>query len=152
MGVDTLWVDEKLVKEEEEAAAARVKEQARQKAQAKGAAPKALDSHKLAVLDQLLNQAQMFSQFLTEQVQTHQAGLEIVRSRLPQCLGTLDTTCYRDGFVERFGICNLEICGRKNVRTLERTHMMYLFTIVPHPHGHWQLQELPGNQCLLYYP
>ena len=23
--------------------------------------------------------------------------------------------------------------------------MMYLFTIVPHPHGHWQLQELRGN-------
>ena len=24
--------------------------------------------------------------------------------------------------------------------------MMYLFTTVPHPHGHWQLQELLGNQ------
>ena len=23
--------------------------------------------------------------------------------------------------------------------------MMYLFTIVPHPHGHWQPQELLGN-------
>ena len=23
---------------------------------------------------------------------------------------------------------------------------MYLFTTVPHPHGHWQLQELLGNQ------
>ena len=23
--------------------------------------------------------------------------------------------------------------------------MMYLFTTVPHPHGHWQLQELLGN-------
>ena len=22
---------------------------------------------------------------------------------------------------------------------------MYLFTTVPHPHGHWQLQELLGN-------
>ena len=30
--------------------------------------------------------------------------------------------------------------------------MMYLFTTVPHPHGHWQLQELLGNhlwsQCM----
>ena len=25
--------------------------------------------------------------------------------------------------------------------------MMYLFTTVPDPHGHWQLQELLGNQC-----
>ena len=24
-------------------------------------------------------------------------------------------------------------------------YMMYLFTTVPHPHGHWQLQELLGN-------
>ena len=24
--------------------------------------------------------------------------------------------------------------------------MMYLFTTVPHPHGHWQPQELFGNQ------
>ena len=24
--------------------------------------------------------------------------------------------------------------------------MMYLFTTVPHPHGHWQLQELLGNE------
>ena len=23
--------------------------------------------------------------------------------------------------------------------------VMYLFTTVPHPHGHWQLQELLGN-------
>ena len=26
--------------------------------------------------------------------------------------------------------------------------MMYLFTTVPHPHGHWQLQELLGNLCM----
>ena len=26
--------------------------------------------------------------------------------------------------------------------------MMYPFTTVPHPHGHWQLQELLGN---IYY-
>ena len=24
---------------------------------------------------------------------------------------------------------------------------MYLFTTLPHPQGHWQLQELLGNQC-----
>ena len=33
--------------------------------------------------------------------------------------------------------------------------IMYLFTTVPHPHGHWQLQELLGNHyyyiLLLYY-
>ena len=29
--------------------------------------------------------------------------------------------------------------------------MMYLFTTVPHPHGHWQLQELLGNQCYHYH-
>ena len=28
--------------------------------------------------------------------------------------------------------------------------MMYLFTTVPHPHGHWQLQELLGNQEQYY--
>ena len=28
--------------------------------------------------------------------------------------------------------------------------VMYLFTTVPHPHGHWQLQELLGNQCYHY--
>ena len=27
--------------------------------------------------------------------------------------------------------------------------MMYLFTTVPHPHGHWQLQELLGNGCVI---
>ena len=26
--------------------------------------------------------------------------------------------------------------------------LMYLFTTVPHPHGHWQLQELLGNQTV----
>ena len=29
-------------------------------------------------------------------------------------------------------------------------HCMYLFTTVPHPHGHWQLQELLGNRHVLY--
>ena len=30
--------------------------------------------------------------------------------------------------------------------------MMYLFTTVPHPHGHWQLQELLGNhEDLIYF-
>ena len=29
--------------------------------------------------------------------------------------------------------------------TLYLFAMMYLFTTVPHPHGHWQLQELLGN-------
>ena len=30
--------------------------------------------------------------------------------------------------------------------------MMYLFTTVPHPHGHWRLKELLGNNLLnLYY-
>ena len=29
--------------------------------------------------------------------------------------------------------------------------MMYLFTTVPRPHGHWQLQELLGNQCDHYH-
>ena len=28
--------------------------------------------------------------------------------------------------------------------------MMYLFTTVPHPHGHWQLQELLGNQYIVF--
>ena len=28
--------------------------------------------------------------------------------------------------------------------------MMYLFTTVPHPHGHWQLQELLGNDRYRY--
>ena len=27
----------------------------------------------------------------------------------------------------------------------------YLFATVPHPHGHWQLQELLGNQCYHYH-
>ena len=26
--------------------------------------------------------------------------------------------------------------------------MMHLFTTVPHPHGHWQLQEILGKQLL----
>ena len=29
--------------------------------------------------------------------------------------------------------------------------LMYLFTTVLHPHGHWQLQELLGNQCYHYH-
>ena len=39
------------------------------------------------------------------------------------------------------------------VTTLSWAHpgMMYLFTTVPHPHGHWQLQELLGNQCYHYH-
>ena len=24
---------------------------------------------------------------------------------------------------------------------------MYMFTTLPHPHGHWQIQELLGNYC-----
>ena len=28
---------------------------------------------------------------------------------------------------------------------------MYRFTTLPHPHGHWQLQELLGNQCYHYH-
>ena len=28
---------------------------------------------------------------------------------------------------------------------------MYLFTTVPHPHGHWQLQELLGNNVHVFY-
>ena len=27
--------------------------------------------------------------------------------------------------------------------------VMYLFTTEPHPHGHWQLQELLGNRNTL---
>ena len=27
--------------------------------------------------------------------------------------------------------------------------MMYRITTVPHPHGHWQLQELLGNHSIL---
>ena len=29
---------------------------------------------------------------------------------------------------------------------------MYLFTTVPYPHGHWQLQELLGNTSLRVNP
>ena len=39
--------------------------------------------------------------------------------------------------------------GQKAIWLIDRwpVHMMYLFTTVPHPHGHWQLKELLGNQC-----
>ena len=29
--------------------------------------------------------------------------------------------------------------------------MVYLFTTVPHQHGHWQLQELLGYVCIMQY-
>ena len=29
--------------------------------------------------------------------------------------------------------------------------MLYLFTTVPHPHGHWQLQEILGDADVIYY-
>ena len=36
-------------------------------------------------------------------------------------------------------------CTQKHWDIKHIKHMMYLFTTVPHPHGHWQLQELLGN-------
>ena len=32
------------------------------------------------------------------------------------------------------------------INALHIMTLMYLFTTVPHPHGHWQLQELLGNR------
>ena len=40
----------------------------------------------------------------------------------------------------------LGVVGRTISGNTVHTDMMYLFTTVPHPHGHWQLQELLGNQ------
>ena len=32
--------------------------------------------------------------------------------------------------------------------SLLNMYVMYLLTTLPHPHKHWQLQELLGNQCV----
>ena len=46
--------------------------------------------------------------------------------------------------------CRAELCSDSALGRfwMDLMMLMYLFTTVPHPHGHWQLQELLGNQYL----
>ena len=70
--MDDLLVDEKMLKEEE---AAREERKTTDRPRAGGG----LTHERLQKLDVLLDQAQMYSKFLTEQVETIQKEIEVVR-------------------------------------------------------------------------
>ena len=70
--MDDLLVDEKMLKEEE---AAREERKTADRPRAGGG----LTHERLQKLDVLLDQAQMYSKFLTEQVETIQKEIEVVR-------------------------------------------------------------------------
>ena len=45
------------------------------------------------------------------------------------------------------GSCSIKVRNKSTTSSREvKLGMMYLATTVPHPHGHWQLQELLGNK------